>query len=200
MAAAGRGRRDTLFDGVGEPDRSCTLLPGSFALVARPCRTLRNPRDDRKTSKRSASRPRPMMRPCPALLPRASWTKKTARSFAPSIMLAEQAGARRGMVAIRGWRVWRAVRLMAASSILQRNAARSSARECRPVPSWGDSTAVNIPALSYSENATVKSRNRTGCGRGPFKSEVVRPPDGIIKLTVDIVSVDGPHEFILILR
>ncbi len=188
------GATRTLFDGVGEPDRKVDVAAVSFAL-GRPVRVgpyeIRVTMQDEQTVSISASTNDAS---APGVVALCFMDEKDRPVFAPSITLAEQAGARRGMVAIRGSRVWRAVRLMAASS-MNANVARLPVSV---VPfRWGDSIAVNIPALSYSENASGQIKEPDGVRTRAFQVRGSQAADGIIKLTVDIVSVDGPHEFYL---
>ena len=114
--------------------------------------------------------------------------------FAPSITLTEQDGARRGSVTIRGSRAWQAVR----SVVVPASDAATKRQPIGVVPlRWGEPIAVNIPDAQQGSMPSYGNKEPRKALTRAFQVRADRNGDGTAKLTLDVVSIDGVHEFCL---
>ena len=185
----------TLFGGAGEPELRVNVATVPFvlgrAMRLGPYEVRVTMQDERSvavtasTSDRNAS----------GTVPVCFLDEKGRLLFAPSITLTEQGGTRRGSVTVRGSRAWQ-----------ERAVASSCPRVMRPpcgsrsrvVPlRWGEPIAVNIPdAQQGSMPGAGETEPRKALTRA-FQVRADRNGDGTAKLALDIVSIDGMHEFYL---
>jgi beta-lactamase regulating signal transducer with metallopeptidase domain len=113
--------------------------------------------------------------------------------FAASVSLQEQNGAKRGSVTFRGSQAWRAVQSIA----LPITNADSQSVPMNVIPiRWGEFIPVNIPDAREGESEGSRNKPRDARTRG-WRIRVDRTVDNKAELTLDLVSVDGPQEFIL---
>jgi beta-lactamase regulating signal transducer with metallopeptidase domain len=112
--------------------------------------------------------------------------------FAAPITLADKDGVRRGSASFRASRAWRTVRSMSVPIV------DASARRLpvSVVPfRWGESLAVNIPDANEGEIAGTGNKQPRNALTRAWQARVDRAGDGTAKLTLDLVSIDGPREF-----
>jgi beta-lactamase regulating signal transducer with metallopeptidase domain len=185
------GEARALFGGVGEPDRQVGVVAVPFALGRAiqigPYEVRVTVRDEHSvnvwvsTNDRSA----------PATVPVCFLDEKHRSLFAPSITLTEQDDARRGSVVIRGSRVWRTVR----SVVVPTMDASVARLPVNVVPfHWGESISINVPDARQGEISSPGGKNSVEGRTRAFRVRGEQAPNGTGKLTLDIVSIDGPRE------
>ncbi len=114
--------------------------------------------------------------------------------FAPTITLRDQDGIRRGSATVRGSYRWQEVKSVAGPA----SNAAVQRQDMRVVPlRWGEPVAVNIVDSSKDDRSSVGAKEPQKSPTRAFQLKADRNNDGTAKLTVDIVSIDGPHEFYL---
>ena len=100
--------------------------------------------------------------------------------------------AKRGTVSLRGSQAWRTVRSIAVP-------ARAAASERLPVPvvpvRWGETVAVNIPDAKQGEIASHANAKPRDALTRVWQVRSDRSDQGTAKVTLDLVSIDGPHAF-----
>ena len=183
-----------VFGGAGEPDRRVGVVAVPFALG----RVIRlGPYEARVTMQDQHSVAISVSTndaTAPGIVPCCFLDEEHRPLFAPSITLVEQAGVRRGSVTIQGTRAWRAVRSIAVPVM----DATVAPMPMSVVPfRWGEPMAVNVrPAIEVERpgrhgNESRDARTRT------FRVLGTQGANGTIKVTLDVASIDGPHEFYL---
>lgn len=114
--------------------------------------------------------------------------------FAAPIKLMAQNEGRRGSVSMRGAWAWRTVRSVALPGERPR-----STRVSMPAMRfrWGETIAVNIPGFRQDQpRATRAGQPREVRTRGS-QMRIDRKDDGSGRLILDLVSIDGPREFLV---
>jgi hypothetical protein len=181
-----------LFSGAGEPKRRLNVAAVPFAL-GRPLRfgpyEIRVTVDDGHSVAVAAQA---FDRNAPGTVPVCFLATNGELIFAPSITLAEQGDVRQGSVTIRGSRAWHGVR----SILVPASDAAAARQPIRVVPlRSGKPTAVNIAGARQSgAPGGSQKESPEGLTRG-FQVTAHRSADGTARLDLDVVSIDGMHEF-----
>ena len=114
--------------------------------------------------------------------------------FAPSITLTDQGGMRRGSATVRGSHRWQEVK----SVVMPGSNPAAKRQPVRVVPlRWGEPVAVNIPDAPRSGMPSQGNKESWKALTRAFQVKADRNGDGTAKLTLDLVSIDGVHEFFL---
>lgn len=183
-----------LFGGAGESDRRLEVASVPFVLGG----TMKSgPYEiqvtlaDARTVDVSATTNDPA---APADVPVGFLGEKGGLILAAPITLAGLAVPRRGSVTFRATEAWKSVRSVAVPL-----PAGSTARlPVNVIPvRWGETMAVNIrDSKPVGPSSRRDSTSRTGLTRA-WQIRLDRTDDGRAKLTLDLVSIDGMHEFCL---
>ncbi len=184
----------TLFGGAGEPEQRVGVVAVPFAL-GRSTRIgsyeVRVTMQDEHSVAISVSTNDPT---APGTVPCCFLDEKHRPLFAPSITLLEQPGVRRGSVTIHGSRAWRAVRSIA----VPLRDATAAPLPMTVVPfRWGEPMAVNVPAAVEVERPTRHGNESRDARTRAFRVLGAQAANGTVKVTLDVASIDGPHEFYL---
>ena len=184
----------TLFGGAGEPELRVNVASVPFVLGRA---TRLGPYEVRVTMQETSSvdvAASTTDRSASGTVPVCFLDEKGRLLFAPSMALSDQGDARRGSVTIRGSLAWQAVR----SIVVPVSDAAVRRQPIRVVPlRWGEPVAVNVPDAqqgskpSYGEKEPRKALTRA------FQARAERNGDGTAKLSLDVVSIDGIHQFYL---
>jgi hypothetical protein len=181
-----------LFGGEGEPDLRVNVATVPFAL-GRATRLgpyeVHVAMQDDYTVALSASTAN---QDAPGTVPVCFLDERGRLLFAPSVTLKDQAGARRGSVAIRGSIAWRQVR-----SIVVPPGNASAARQAIAVVPlrWGEAIPVNIPDARQGSLPDYGEKQPRDALTRAFQVRAERHGDGTAKVVLDVVSIDGMHEF-----
>lgn len=116
--------------------------------------------------------------------------------FAPSITLAEKGGQRQGRAEIRGSQVWSDVRFIAVP-VDDQKAAKTISVNVVPFR-WNEPIAINVPDSNGGKTDTDAGEEEPHAARTrAIRVQVDRHPEGSARAKLDVVSIDGPHEFYL---
>jgi hypothetical protein len=182
-----------LFGGAGEPDRRVDVATVPFVL-GRAIRSgpyeLRVTLAENRTVVVSATTSDPA---APGVVPLGFLDDKQRPLFAASIALEPRDGARRGSVSLGGSSAWRSVRSMAVPV----GEAASTRLPVAAVPvRWGESFSVNIPCTEEADSPGDPRKPRDAQTRA-WRVRLDRADGGTARLSLDLVSIDGPKEFVL---
>lgn len=184
----------TLFAGAGEPELRGNVATVPFEL-GRPMRLgpyeIQVAMQDRGSVGVSAST---ADRRAPGTVPVGFLDEKGRLFFAPSITLTDKGGTRRGSATVRGSHRWQEVR----SVVGPASDPAAKRQPLRVVPlRWGETAAVNIPGAQQSGMPSRGDKGPRKALTRAYELRADRNSDGTAKLTLDLVSIDGPHEFYL---
>jgi beta-lactamase regulating signal transducer with metallopeptidase domain len=188
------GAARTLFGGAGEIDRKVDVAVVPFvlgrAIRVGPYEIRVTTQDERAVSISALTNDPTAARTVPLCF----LDERHRPLFAPAITLQEQGGSWQGSVAIRGSTVWRNVRSITVSS----NDASMPRLPVSVVPfRWGETIAVNIPDAGQVESSTPGGKKPLAAYTRAFRFKGEQAANGTNKLTLNIVSIDGPREFFL---
>ncbi|WP_435008442.1 M56 family metallopeptidase [Tundrisphaera lichenicola] len=183
-----------LFGGAGEPDRRVEIATVPFALG----RSMRaGPYEIRVTTPEmrsvavSVSTDDP---DAPGTVPLGFLNARGRLLFAPSITLEGRGGQRRGESTMLGSEVWGAVRWLAVPT---RGAVEGRLSMAVVPLRWGEPIAVNIPDAREGDPSQYQGKGPRAALTRAFRVQADRADDGKARITLDLVSIDGMHEFLL---
>jgi hypothetical protein len=183
-----------LFGGAGEPDRRIEVATVPFtlgrAISCGPYEVRVALGDDRNILVSAATNDPA----APDAVPLCFLDDKQRLIFAATVKLRANDGARRGTASLRGARPWRTVRSIA----MPARTADSLPVGVHVVPvRWGETIAVNIPDATPDDQVRIGSKPPQVPLTRAWQMRLDRTDQGTAKLTLDLVSVDGPREFVL---
>jgi hypothetical protein len=188
-------RTRSLFAGAGEPDRQVEVATVPFVLgqaIRSGPYELRVTMGEKRSVVVSASTNDAS---APGTVPLVILDDRHRPRFGASISLAEQGGARRGSVSLRGSSAWQGVRSIAVP--VPAGDAPAVRQPVKVVPlRWGEPLDVNIPDARQGEASGYPHIPPRDARTRAWRVRVDRTADGAAaRAVLDLVSIDGPAEF-----